>query len=380
MSDTRPLRVLHVFDRMDRGGAETWIVNVMRRIDREQFRFDFLVQSDQPGAYDDEIRGLGGEIHHAGHPKQLPRFVRAFRRVMRSHGPYDIVHSHVHHASGLMLALAAWQGVPKRIAHSHTDSRRLERDASLPRRAYYRSAEALINKVATDGLAASRDAAASLFGERWERDPRWRVLYGGIDLEPFTRPVDCNAVRARLGIPADAYVVGHVGRLEPVKNHAFLVDVFARIHQDVPEARLLLVGDGPLRPEIERKAEDLGIADAVIFAGVQDNIPEILRGAMDVFAFPSLFEGFGLAVVEAQAAGLPCVISDGVPLEVAVEPDLIERCDLATGPEAWAKALVSKYGAQHERRAHPTIGRSIIESPFNIRASCESLQRVYLGS
>lgn len=147
MSEQRPVRVLHVFHRMDRGGAETWIVSVMRRIDRERFQFDFLVESDKPGAYDDEIRSLGGEVHHAGSSKHLLRFARAFRRIVREHGPYDVVHSHVHHASGVMLALAAWQGVPTRIAHSHSDIRRLQREASLPRRVYYRTTETLIDRL-----------------------------------------------------------------------------------------------------------------------------------------------------------------------------------------------------------------------------------------
>jgi glycosyltransferase involved in cell wall biosynthesis len=379
MSGATPLRVLHVFNRMDRGGAETWIVNVMRRIDRERFRFDFLLESDEPGAYDDEIRALGGALHRAGSPRNPLRFARAFRRTARERGPFDVIHSHVHHASGPILALAAWQGIPARIAHSHSDLRAVHGRSSTVRRGYDRGTEALIGRFATAGLATSRGAAASLFGERWEADGRWRVVPCGIDLEPFARPVDRQATRARLGLPPDALVVGHVGRFAPMKNHAVLVDVFARVRDRRPDARLLLVGDGPLRDKIERKVDALGLREAVVFAGSRADVPELLRGAMDVFVFPSVYEGLGLAIVEAQAAGLPCVIANGVPPEATVVPDLIQRRDLAESPEQWAATILMHHGARHERGAHAAIDRAILESPYTIRASVDALERAYLG-
>lgn len=379
MSRLKPIRVLHVFNRMDRGGAETWIVNVMRRVDRERFRFDFLMESDKPGAYDDEIRALGGDIHIAGSPRSLPRFTRAFRRIVREHGPYDVVHSHVHHGSGVMLALASWCGVPIRIAHSHSDSRAIQQTAPLARRMYYGASRALIGRYATAGLAVSQNAATSLFAEYWERDSRWRVLHCGIDLEAFAKPVDRDALRAQFGIPADAFVVGHVGRFEPVKNHGFLIDVFAQVRQERPNARLLLIGDGPLRGEIERHVRDLSLTDAVHFAGVRPDVPTLLRGAMDTFVFPSVREGLGLAVVEAQAAGLVCAISDAVPIEAIIVPNLVQRLPHLTSREQWVETILTPPGEQHDREEHGAIDRDIIESTFNIRASVDALEQVYLG-
>lgn len=377
---SEPIRVLHIFNRMDRGGAETWIVNVMRHIDRQRFQFDFLVESDQPGAYDEYIRAMGGELYHAGSPKRLLRFSRAFRRIVREYGPYDVVHSHVHHASGLMLALAASCGVRVRIAHSHTDSRLRQRDASQLRRIYFRAAELSIARFATIGIGVSCDAATVLFGERWENDPRWRLLHCGIDLDPFTKPIDRASVRSRLGITEDAFVIGHVGRFAPEKNHALLVDVFARFHRQRPESRLLLVGDGQLRPKIERTVATLGLSDAVLFTGVREDIPDLMLGAMDCFVLPSEYEGVPLVLLEAQAAGLPCAISMNVSDEAMVSSK-VDR--LSIGDESqWVKWLSNVPRPQSEARGRAADkGReSIVVAGLSLEESIEGLISFYTAA
>lgn len=276
-----------------------------------------------------------------------------------------------------MLALAAWQGVPTRIAHSHSDIRRLQREASLPRRVYYRTTETLIDRFATTGIAVSRNAASSLFGADWEQDSRWRVLHCGIDLAPFAKPVDREAVRARLGLPANAFVVGHVGRFMPVKNHAFLVDVFARVYEERSDARLLLVGDGPLRSTIERKVAALGLEDAVVFAGVQTVVPEILLGAVDVFVLPSHYEGIPLVLIEAQAAGLPSVVSRTVSTESVGLPQKVRFLDLSE-VDLWVDAILE----QPERRGR--VGQVDMaslsrDSVFSLQLSVAGLESVYIG-
>ena len=241
---TRPIRILHVVGGMNRGGLETWLMHVLRNIDREQYRMDFLVHGNTPLPYDAEIREMGSRIIPCPHPSRPWRYDRHFTRAVRAFGPYDIVHSHVHHFSGMVLRLARREGVLIRIAHSHNDTSPVDRRAGLPRRLYLRLMERWIARHATLGLACSPEAAVSLFGPRWGQDPTRRILYYGIDLTPFTIPADRAAVRRELGLPERSFVVGHVGRFFPQKNHEFLLEIGAELAQVEPDVRLLLVGDG----------------------------------------------------------------------------------------------------------------------------------------
>ncbi|MGD0041301.1 MAG: glycosyltransferase, partial [Isosphaeraceae bacterium] len=216
---TTPIRILHVVGGMNRGGIETWLMHVLRHIDREMYRMDFLVHTARPCAYDTEIWDLGSRIIPCLHPSRPWWYARNFFRALHAFGPYDIVHSHVHHFSGLVLRLAHRAGVLMRIAHSHNDASPVDGRARLPRRLYLRLMERWIAHHATLGLAASPEAAASLYGPHWADDPNRRVLYCGIDLAPFRSLLDGAAVRREFGIPDGAYVVGHVGRFFPQKNH-----------------------------------------------------------------------------------------------------------------------------------------------------------------
>lgn len=312
----KPIRVLEFVGAMDYGGVETWLMHVWRHIDRTKFQFDFCYTKPDPGAFAPEIEALGGRMVACPLEKSNPiDFARRFRALLRE-GRYDIVHSHVHHFSGFVLRLAHRAGVPMRIAHCHNTS---DGKASTPPRLLYRALMShWIRKYATYGLAASAPAAAALFGPDWQSDPRFRVLYCGIDLEPFRQEVSREAVRQELGIPADAPVVGHVGRFTPQKNHAFLLDIAAEVVKRRPEVRFLLVGEGPLRPAMEAKAHNLHIEKKVVFTGTRADVPRLMLGAMDLFVFPSLWEGLPIVLVEAQAAGLRCVASDSVPQEASV--------------------------------------------------------------
>jgi glycosyltransferase involved in cell wall biosynthesis len=332
-----PIRILHVLGGLNRGGVETWLLNVMRGIDRRRFEMHFLVHTEEPGAYDDEIRALGGRILPCPRPRALWRYGPALRRILREQGPYHVVHSHVHHFSGFVLAVARRAGVPTRIAHSHTDA---PAEGGLARRLYLRAMHRGIQRHATAGFAASRAAARALYGPRWEADPRWRLLYYGIDLRAFTGALDRRRVRDALGLPDAALVIGHVGRFVDQKNHEFLLRILAALARRDPCPRLLLVGEGPLRGAIEREVERAGLRDLVVFAGGRSDVPQLMRGAMDVFVFPSRWEGLGIALLEAQAAGLPCVLSDVVPEEADVAVGWTRRLPLAAPADLWAKLVV----------------------------------------
>lgn len=372
MLQNSPRRVLHVVATLRRGGAETWLVQILHHIPRSAFQFDFLVHS--PGRYDysDEVEASGSRILVCcGHPNALT-YSRNFMRLLKEHGPYDAVHSHNHHFGGLILFLAGRAGIPVRITHSHLGSLLHDRRASWTRRTYFAVMKSLISRYATAGCAVSTSAADALFMEKWRDDKRWAITPLGIDLTPFTSPVDKAEVRRELGIPSVAFVVGHVGRFEDQKNHEFFVEVASRYARLVPQSHFLLVGDGPLRPAIEAKVAGFGLSSRFTFAGVRRDVPRVMKGAMDIFLFPSKYEGLGLVVVEAQAAGLRSLVSDAVPAEADVLSGYVTRKSLSIPAEAWARELrtLSSAGA-------PGMPPLYFFKSHSIEESAASLMRLY---
>jgi len=318
---------------MNPGGIETWLMHVLRNIDRSQFQMDFCLFGSEPGLYATEIEGFGSTIWRCQMSGNLWSFRRRFHQILRE-GEYDVVHSHVHFFSGNVLRWAKAQSVPVRIAHSHTT--RDGRSDVLMRRFYRGLMQSWIERYATHGLAASRSSASALFGENWERDDRNCVLHYAVDLHPFQEPVDREKVRKQLGLPPGVPVMGHVGRFSREKNHIFLLEIAVEILKRRPEIHFLLVGDGPLRPVIESRAKSMGLSDKVHFTGIRTDVARLMRGAMDVFIFPSLWEGLGVALIEAQAAGLRCIVSDVCPTEVGILPDQFTQVSLSKSSEVWA--------------------------------------------
>lgn len=371
-----PIRILHVVGGMDRGGAETWLMHVLRAVDRERYHMDFLVHTTRHCDFDDEIRRLGSHLLPCLSPSRPWEYERSFLRLLRDHGPYDVVHSHVHSYSGYVLRLAERAGVPVRLAHSHSDTSSGDRRAAWGRRLYLRVTAGMIRRHATAGLACSRPAAAALFGAGWSDDRRWRVLYCGIDLDPFREPVPEDVVRREMGLPTSAFVVGHVGKMVEVKNHDLLLQVFAEILGREPEAWLLLVGDGPLRSGLEERAVRLGVRDRVVFAGLREDVPRLMQAAMDVFVLPSLHEGLPVAAVEAQAAGLPTVISDSVARETSVLQELVTFVPLSLATARWADLVVAAGRRPRALGQGEAVDR-LSSTPFNVKHSCRTLQTMY---
>jgi glycosyltransferase involved in cell wall biosynthesis len=337
---------------------------------------DFLVHTPNKCSYDDEAQELGARIIYNPNPKNPLLYGYNFIRNYRKYGPYDIVHSHVHHYSGYVLFLAWLCGVPTRIAHSHSNTRKTEEGQGLFRRSYLQAMEMAIKKYATQGIAASRRAAESLFGPGWESDPRWQILYCGIDLEPFKKSVDKRSIRENVGIPEKSYVIGHVGRFAEPKNHKFLMQIAVEIVKRTDDVYFLLVGDGPLRPRMMERAEELGLKERIIFTGVRSDVPDLMLGAMDLFLFPSLYEGLGIVLIEAQAAGLPCVISDVVPEEADIVKPLIHRVSLNLPAPSWAEKIIEMREKPTKIEA-PEIAMCLFNCPFNINNCIKDLERIY---
>ena len=369
-------RILHVVGGMNRGGIETWLMHVLRHIDRDRFQMDFLVHTAEPCPYDDEVRSLGSKIIPCLDSSKPWLYANNFKRILREYGPYDIVHSHVHHFSGYVLWLAKQAGISVRIAHSHNDTSSAEAKAGLYRRLYLTLMEWWIARYATVGFGCSRKAIADLFSPSWEKDQRWQCLYYGIDLKPFREPVDARTIRAELGIPADAFVISHVGRFVAQKNHLFLLEIAAEVAKREPKMRMLLLGEGSLRPEIEQKAIELELGDRIIFAGNRSDVPRLMLGAMDAFILPSLHEGLPVVGIEAQAADLPFILSDIITEEVDRVKPLIHRISLSQPASVWAQEiLLVKNKISNISQADSL---AILEnSKFNIACSVDSLTKIY---
>lgn len=392
-SPGRPLRVLQVVGNLDRGGIETWLMHILRRWDRQQIAMDFLIHSDCSGHYATEAQALGSRILSCPYSQNPWRYGRAFKQVVQAQvladgAPYDVIHSHVHHFSGQVLRLAKQLGIPQRIAHSHNDTTALEAERGLKRKLYCQLMAYYLQRHATQGLGVSQAAAADLFGRDWQRDGRWQVLYCGVELAPFKQRVDGVALRQSLGIPLDAFVVGHVGRFAHQKNHDFLLRLFATLVQQQPHAHLLLVGDGELRAEIEAQIATLDLEGHVTLAGIRSDIAQLMGGAMDCFCMPSHHEGLPLVLLEAQAAGLPCVVSEVVPPETEAVTGALTRLSLAEPPVAWAEAIAALAVAKEQRGmalqlaqglSQPSALSILQASPFNITNSIANLEALYRG-
>jgi glycosyltransferase involved in cell wall biosynthesis len=374
-SSKSSIRVLHVVGGMVRAGVETWLMHLLRHLKKDDPEMDFLVHTSQKCDFDEEIRARGRRIIPCLHTSRPWEYATNFKRILKQQGPYDVVHSHVHHYSGFVLRLARQAGVPKRIAHSHNDTRRVNAGAGLFRRGYLALMNRYLRQHATAGLACSSLAAEALFGPAWKSDDRWQVVPYGIDPGPFKAKDDPEQVRAELGLPADALVVGHVGRFVEQKNHEFLLEIATEVARLEPGMRLLLVGDGPLRPAIEQQATENCLKDKVIFTGVRSDVARLMKYAMDVFLLPSRFEGLGLVVVEAQAAGLPCVIADTVPEEATIIEPLVRRLSLDQPASEWGKAVISggSGGPILQAKALEVVEHSI----FNLDSSVKRMISIY---
>ncbi len=377
----RPIRVLHVLNALNPGGVQSGLLQTFPFLDRERFRIDLMTGSPHPDRrFQAAFERIGVHAVHARYRERPLSFFGDFARLLRERGPFDVVHSHMRHYSGVVMRWAALCGVPHRIAHAHNDLSVWIAEAGLRERVEFALARRWVRRHATAWLAVSREAGRSLFGADCERDPRWCLAPSGIDLEPFEPTWDRAAVRADLDIDDAALVVGHVGRFHPQKNHRFLIEVFAEVRRRAPKARLVLVGEGEAESEARRRADELGVADAVSFLGVRYDVPRLMQGAFDVFVLPSRFEGLPRTVIEAQACALPCVISNGVTREADALPALVTRLGLGDPPDRWAREVIAaaarprpieRCAALAEIRRMPLEAHQIAATLERIYSACE---------
>jgi glycosyltransferase involved in cell wall biosynthesis len=367
----QPLRILHVFSALYRGGAEMLVRELLRHVGRGRYEFHFCLLSGREGPVAEEFRELGARLHPLS--VLAPGFSGRFRKLLAAER-IDVVHSHVHRSSGWVLRQAARAGVPVRIAHFHSSHD--GRPAGLRRSVQRAVMQHWIRRYATRVIGASRWVLDAVWGPSWPADPRFAVIYNGVSREPFGGPADREGVRREFGLAAGSPCYVHVGRFHPAKNHERLVAVFAEVVRLQPTAGLLLVGGGDpeLAEAIRRRVAGLGLGGRVVFCGERTDVPRLVAAA-DAMVFPSRREGLPLAVVEARAAGTPVVASDlpGI-VEIAERLPGVVCLPLAEDDRTWAGRIVE---AGASRRAGGPPAGLPAGSVFTIQRFAEAVCGVW---
>ena len=356
------MRVLYVFNRMGIGGAETMIMNILRQRMLHDFNFDFVVHTSKKGEYDDEIRAMGGQIFIC--PAFSLTNILAYKRWWKSflqNNKYDIVHGNYRRSAAIYLHEAKKNGVST-IMHTHSASSRsgLSVLRKIPATLIYHYSDAI--------FACSQKAAIWLFGKKILQDRKIKIINNGIDMKQY---VFAQAVRKRYRNKLNLqtkFVVCHIGRFAPMKNHKFLIDVFTEIKKIKNNACLILVGDGELRKKIETYVKETRVED-VMFLGIRRDVPNLLQAA-DVFVLPSLFEGLPVSLVEAQAASLPCVFADTITKEAVISNNA-KSLSLSLGAGVWAQEIINV------TKIVSRVARDYSFNPFDIRVSSLSVIESY---
>ncbi|KAA0763657.1 glycosyltransferase family 1 protein [Bacillus sp. SH5-2] len=339
-------RVLHIVSAMNRGGAETLLMNVYRNIDKSKVQFDFVSHRTEKCDYDKEIAVLGGKVYRIPSLGQVGPFayIKELTKIM-SDNRYVAVHAHTDYQGGFAAVAAKMVGIKKRVCHSHSNN--WSQGVGIKAQITLKVLQLIIKYAGTDYCACSIEAARFLFGKRIINDNRIELIKNGIDINQFTDVDmrDVASVRKELNIPDEVKIIGHIGRFSESKNHIFILQVLKEILKSDVNFIAVLVGDGPLKSSIELKAKELGVNNNIRFLGVRKDIPRLLK-AFDVFLFPSLFEGFGIVTLEAQCSGTPCIVADTIPKNTDMGLGIMSFISLDEKLQVWSgeinKALLKE--------------------------------------
>lgn len=327
-----------------RGGTQAFIMNLLRNIDKERFQIDLAINNDSEGGWGPEIIALGSKIYIVPSFKVYNwlSYCRFWNAFLEEHH-YDIVHGHSTNSAGIYLKIAKKHNC-NTISHIHSTGIRGNNCEKIVKTYFRKSTK----KYADYWFACSKEAAVKLYGSDYQSNPHYYEIPNGIDVKRFKYSKEIrDIIRKQLGLDDQIYLCGHIGTFSPPKNHDFLIDVFVEITKIKNNSRLILIGEGALKESVILKTEALGIADRIIYKENVSNVNEYLM-AMDIFIFPSLFEGFGMVSLEAQATGLNVIQSDNVPLET-LQTDNALSIPLSYPPSLWAERGLAMVGKDREK-------------------------------
>lgn len=367
----KKIKVLQMIGSLRTGGAEKVVYNFFRNMDHSNYEFHFLIYDVEVSHIEEEIISLGGNVYRIARPeKGYYKYYKNVLNIMIEKGPFDVVHSHRMFNSGIIMKAAYKAGIPVRIAHSH--SARFQVKRTYFDKVYHFIMRKTIKKYATEFLACSTDAGSYLYSSPFFEE-KGKVIYNGIELEKYKFDNSLrDEIRNKFNVK-DSFCIGHVGRFAEVKNHSFILKVFKELLMLHKNSKLILVGDGELKNKITQEAKELGVHDNTLFLGNREDVNEILQ-MFDVFLFPSKYEGLGLSIIEAQAVGMKCVISDTIPHEVDLT-SLITRVSLNDSPNKWAEQIL-KNKTESTTKDREEI-KKLYERGYDINKVIESISNIY---
>lgn len=367
----KPERILYINGGlMDQGGISTFMMNNYRKFDKKKIQVDFVVHGYEKGYYDDEILNNGGKIYNI--PPKGKNYIKNILELKKILNPnvYKIVHSQMDAGNLTPLKIAKNNGIPIRISHSHNTN---HITSNLAKHKYNDLKKKYISKYATHFFACSMDAGVWLHGKVCMNNINSFIIHNAISLDDFSFSTTNRAKIRRKYDLEGSMVIGHVGRFDYQKNHEFLIDVFSKYHQNNAKSKLVLIGEGRLKSEIINQIKKLNLEDNIVLLGEKNNVGEILS-AFDYFIFPSVFEGLGIVLIEAQSNGLPCLISDSVPEEVKITNN-VKSVSLTKNSSEWAD-LIDKFPGKSERNQNNF--ELLKNAGYDINIEANKLQSFYL--
>lgn len=329
-------RLLCILSGMNVGGAETFLMKVYRTIDRTEYQMDFCINEKEKCFYEEEIVNMGGRIFRIPSKSQdLKEFKRQLSAIVKNNSYYYVLRISSNAMGFMDLKIAKNAGAKVCCARSSNSSD----GAGFRAKFAHQVGKILYGKYVDVKIAPSDLAAKYTFGRNAYESGSVRILHNGLDLDLYRYSEEKRrAIRKEFSISEGTKLIGHIGRFDEQKNHMFLLEVFRKIHLLESDTKLLLVGEGKLKEAVQRKVNELGISDSVVFCQVRSDVPFLLS-AMDVFVMPSFYEGMPNTVIEAQATGLPCVISDTITREANIT-GLVSYVPL-DAPNVWSDAVLT---------------------------------------
>lgn len=360
-------RVLHIEISEGIGGIETFLLNIYRNIDRSKVQFDFVSSRDKI-AIEEEITELGGRIYRIKYGNGLSYYYQLLRLILTN--KYTVVHIHKNSAVNIIPFLACKRaGVKTIIAHAHNTR---PSKGKVTRVLHYIN-RPILNCICDEKFACSKLAALWMFGKKAVGKNEVKLIKNGIEIERFVYNAETRmAIREKLGLQEDSFVIGNVGRMTRQKNQVFLVDILSEVKKVYGNTKLLICGEGDLEDEILHRAEELYVEDSLIMPGRCKNINEMLQ-AMDVYVMPSLYEGLTVAAVEAQCAGLPTLISDMMSDETV----LLGKCQilsLKASAREWAEKVW-----EYKDVKRGNTGNEIKRTGYDVKKGADYLQKFYVS-
>ncbi|MBS5937912.1 glycosyltransferase family 1 protein [Clostridium sp.] len=362
---SEPIRILHVVQRMEAAGIQSFIMNMYRKINREKVQFDFLVHYTTPQFFDEEIEELGGKIYRLSFREDynIIKYYKELNKFFKEHNEYKVIHGHMHTLGGIYFHVAKKNNIPIRIAHAHTSG--IQNNSK-------KYVKKIMNKFfpkdANILLACSQKAGEYMFG-----DLCFEVINNAIVLDNFIFSQNIrDKIRKELNLN-DKFVIGNVGRMEIEKNQKLSIEIFENIHKKYPNSILLLVGTGSMFDEIKKIVEEKNLENCVLLLGNRKDVSELYQ-AMDVFLMPSLYEGLGIVCVEAQASGTPVVCTSNLPKELNITP-LIYRVSLNDSLEKWVNEIEQAYNNEHK---HSDMKEEIIRANYDMVNLAKKMQNFYI--